>query len=67
MNLSQLKHAVDVAVQRADEFGVFPGEIPVSLQIDCGGKESIYTDEQIELHYDNNCQASGCVLLGYIP
>lgn len=71
MNLLELKKAVDNAVERANECGDDkPEEIDVSLQInmmDDNGNcpYSIFTNAHIELHYDNNGCASGCVLVGY--
>lgn len=67
MNLMELKRAADAAIESANEYGESPECIVVSLQIDCGGVEAIYTDEHVELHYDNNTQVSGCVMFGCIP
>jgi hypothetical protein len=70
MNLIELKKAVDDAVERAKEHDTEPlEEIIVSLQIDLLDENgdcpySVYTNYNIELHYDNNGCASGCVLVG---
>ncbi len=64
MTLSELAKKVSEAVESANEFGESPKEINVSLQIDGPKTESVCAIENIELHYDNNCQASGCVLVG---
>ena len=65
MNLSKLKKAVDSAIESAIEYGESLEEIVVSLQIDDLSKETVWAKEDVELHYDNNCQASGCVLVGF--
>lgn len=65
MKLSELKEQVDNAVAYAKECGIPPEEILVTLQIDRADDESIWSDEDVELHYDNNCQASGCVLTAF--
>lgn len=63
MNLLELKRMADAAVQQAIECGESPDEIPVTLQIDGPtAGDSVYSAEEVELHYDNNMQASGCVL-----
>jgi len=64
MNLQELKNQVDDAIAKAKENGKDIEDIRVSVQID-SDDDSIYTAE-VELHYDNDLQASGCVLLGYI-
>ena len=60
MNLFELKRYVDRAIESAEEYGEDPREIQVSIQID----DSLWTND-IELTYDNDCQASGCVLHGW--
>lgn len=65
MTLSELEEAVDGAIEHAkDCLGGPANEIIVSVQIDTEDGESIWTSE-VELHYDNDTNASGCVLLGY--
>ena len=61
MNLIELKSCVDKAIYRAKEYGEDPGEIQVSIQIDDTERGSLWSDD-VELTYDNDCQASGCVL-----
>ncbi|WP_320043195.1 hypothetical protein [uncultured Desulfobacter sp.] len=63
MNLSELKTKVEQAIEHAVECGASPDEITVSLQIEDSAGETAWANENVELHYDNNCQASGCVLL----
>ena len=69
MNLKELKERVDRAYQAAFENeDEAPEEVTVSIQIDlvrpqCTIVESIWSKD-IELHYDGNCQASGCVIVG---
>ena len=68
MNLRQLKDRVDCAVERAIDNGESPDEIIVSLQIDDEANPHhgfVTTDKDVELTYDNNCCASGCVLSGW--
>lgn len=69
MTLSELKEEVDAAIERAIEHGESPDSVAVSLQIDglsgdVPGEASVWARDSIELHYDNNGQASGCVLVG---
>ena len=65
MNLSKLKADVDHAVEHAEECGGSPDDITVSIQVDTGDR-SVYSDD-VDLHYDNDCQASGCVIVGVAP
>lgn len=65
MKLSELKKkVVDQAIDHANECGdESPEEIEVSLQIDGPGANcSVFSNDSVELHYDNNLNASGCVL-----
>ena len=64
MNLFELKKFVDTAIKNAKEFGEDPAEILVSIQIDDTPSEALWSDD-IELIYDNNTQASGCVFHGW--
>ncbi len=68
MTLSELREAVADAIEKAAEFGESPDDILVSVQIDTCGKdgEQCFTDStgDVELHYDGNLTASGCVLVG---
>jgi hypothetical protein len=64
MNLLELKDYVDGAIEGAKEFGQDPSEILVSIQIDDAESESLWSDD-IELTYDGDGQASGCVLHGW--
>jgi len=71
MNLQELKEEVDAAIKRAIEDGNNPETIKVTLQIDglqfdTPTYESVWADENVELHYDNNMMASGCVLLAVV-
>lgn len=65
MNLIDLQKAVDAAVERAKRYQMPPEEVVVSLQIDGPGEESVHSRDFVELIYDNDCQASGCVLIAY--
>ena len=64
MNLLELKKAVDAAIESSVEYGENPKEVLVSIQIDVNRK-SVYSSD-VELHYDNDCQASGCVIVGCV-
>jgi len=70
MNLRELKNAVRNAIECAADYGEKPEEINVSLQID--DPENPHDDfmcvsDGVELHYDGNACASGCVLQGWLP
>jgi len=69
MTLSELKKEVDAAIESAIDQGQKPDEIVVSLQIEevdgMSGNGTVWAKDEVELHYDNNAQASGCVLVGY--
>jgi hypothetical protein len=62
MTLTELKAAVDSAVEEAVDYGRSPDGIQVSLQIDRVDGESIWSDLRVELFYDDNLDTSGCVL-----
>jgi len=65
MNIIELKYAVEAAIDKAKETGIDPDSIQVSLQIEkLGSDVYMSTDKDIELIYDNNGMASGCVLYG---
>jgi len=69
MNLSELKEAVDSAIEKAAEYNESPDEIIVSVQIDALTSlgdfvSSLSAVDNVELCYDGNGTASGCVLLG---
>ena len=62
MNLLELKTAVNNAVIYAEECNENLESIPVFLQIDGPETASIFSSVNVELHYDNNLNSSGCVL-----
>ena len=64
MNLLELKDYVEKAIKNAMEFGEYPENILVSIQINDETTDDFWSDD-IELVYDNDCQASGCVLHGW--
>ena len=67
MTLSELKKAVDAALEKAAECGVSPDDVPVSIQIDIPADEdTIWASDGLELCYDNNLQSSGCVVLAIL-
>jgi hypothetical protein len=64
MKLSKLKQAVDRAIECALECERDPDEIQVSLQI--GHPEGeIWGMDNLEVHWDDDCMASGCVLTAW--
>ena len=65
MTLVDLKKQVDYAIEMAKDFEADADEIVVSLQLD-GPDESVYSSDNIGLHYDNNGYASGCVLTAWL-
>ncbi len=64
MNLVELKEAVKSSIEHAIECGVSPEDVDVSLQIDTSGKGDVACSGDVEAHYDNDCQASGFVMVG---
>ena len=69
MTLAQLKQRVDDAIEYAIDCHQDPNTIPVTLQLNCDGDESdaLCTSEDVEVHWDNNCCASGCVITATLP
>lgn len=65
MNLLDLKEYVDRAIANAYECNESPSDVLVSIQVDKTESESLWADD-IELVYDNNGQASGCVIHGWV-
>ena len=66
MTLSELKQVVDKAFWDALDSGEKPSDVVVSLQIEGPDTTTVFTHNEIELHYDNNTNASGCVLVGQL-
>ena len=64
MNMLDLKKLTDRAIEHAKECGEDPSDVKVSIQIDSTKSEPLWTGD-VEMTYDNNCQASGCVLHGW--
>lgn len=64
MTLTQLKKQVDAAYEYALDCHQSPDSIPVTLQLNRDGDEgdAICTHEDVEVHYDNNTYATGCVI-----
>jgi len=68
MNLLELQKVVDRAVESASEYGDHPENVIVSLQIDTETDPhhgAFVCSEGVELTYDGNGIASGCVLHGW--
>ena len=65
MTLKELKEAVDLACEMADDYKEKLEDIQVSIQLDFPNSYLV-VDSGIELHYDGNCNASGCVLQAYV-
>lgn len=64
MTLTQLKKRVDAAYEYALDCHQSPDSIPVTIQLNRDGDEgdAICTHEDVEVHYDNNACATGCVI-----
>jgi hypothetical protein len=62
MTLTELKAAIDRAIERANEEGDAPDTIIVYLQISPDYSTTIWSSTDVELHYDGNLMTSGCVL-----
>lgn len=68
MTLSELKESIDSAVESADGYGISPDEIQVSFQVfiwdgkDCTKGKEYWANKEVEVHYDNDGLASGCVI-----
>jgi hypothetical protein len=65
-SLIDLRDAVARAIEYAEECGADPATIPVSLQIESDSAESVVGTDPVELHYDNNSCASGCVITAWV-
>lgn len=66
MTLSELNEKVEKAIELAKDSGENPDEITVSLQLDNFEGEVIWSAENLHLFYDNNINASGCVIGAFI-
>ena len=67
MNLLELHEEVTNSIIYALDCGADPREVKVSLQIeDAGHTYCNDLEEPVELHYDNDGNASGCVITGYL-
>ena len=62
MNLQELKEKVDAAMKLATDYGDDPKEITVSIQVESG--KAVTWSNDVNLHYDGDCNASGCVIVG---
>lgn len=62
MNLIELKNKVQDIIRAVYEDERDPKDVPVSIQVE-KGTESFWSCD-IELIYDNDIQASGCVIVG---
>ena len=65
MNLIDFKKELDRIIEYAKECDEDLKDINVSIQIDDYKGHTKFSDD-LELHYDNNCQTSGFVILGLI-
>lgn len=65
MNLKELQKAVNDAIIYALECKVDPENVEVTIQIEGPGYSSFHAHEDMKLHYDNDTQASGCVILAH--
>jgi len=67
MTLADLKKHVDAAIENAIERNDDPANIPVTLQLDRADDDPLWSDEAVELHYDGGAQATGCVIVAFLP
>lgn len=67
MKLNELQRTVDSAVEAAGEYGENPADVHVTLQIDDvqDPHHGYRVVSDVELTYDGNGLASGCVLHGW--
>ena len=65
MNLKTLKGAVDGAIEMAKFAGVDPETVDIHLQIDTDRGDAMWSKEDVELHYDNDANSSGCTITAY--
>jgi len=65
MNLLQLRADVEAAIEHAGDSGADPNDILVSIQIDLESGEDSLWSEDVKLIYDNDGNASGCVIYGW--
>lgn len=65
MTLTELKEKVDDAILMAHEMEKNTDDIVISLQIDGENNCSVWSSDDVELHYDNDVSASGCVLVAF--
>lgn len=68
MNLRELQTEVENAIKSVYDDGQNPENIIVSLQIDDKADPDhgfVMSTEDIELTYDNDCMACGCVVHGW--
>ena len=66
MTLAELRDCVNAAIEQAMDNNEWPHTIEVTVQIDDVPSGSSIWSTDVELHYDGNCEASGCVLLGVL-
>jgi len=65
MNLLELRTDVENAIEHARDVGANLKDILVSIQIDLESGEDSLWSEDVKLIYDNDGNASGCVLYGW--
>ncbi len=62
MTLLELHDAIVSTMERIREEGQAPDDIPVTLQLNHGDGDK-WGHESIEVCWDNNTQATGCVII----
>jgi len=65
MKLSELKTQVDNVVESVREHEQNPRDILVTLQVNHSGTEYLCANDHLEVHWDDNGMASGCVIDAY--
>lgn len=62
MTLLELKDKIDDTIERIREAGQSPDDIPVTLQLEHGGGDA-WGHSSMDVVWDNNTQATGCVIV----
>lgn len=62
MTLLELKDKIDDAIDRVEQSGQKPDDIPVTLQLEHGSGDR-WGHASMDVVWDNNTQATGCVIV----
>lgn len=64
MNLTELKIAVENAIENAGDYEETAEEVNVSIQVNCLDGGAIWAVKDLQCNYDGNLTASGFVITG---